>query len=73
MRGLGVKPSLVCADLGYRGVEKDNPNIEIKHQGKNKRLSDEERRLLKRRQAIEPIFGYLKADHRMERCHLKST
>src|SRR5690606_7173842 len=26
---------------------------------------------LKRRQAIEPIIGHLKADHRMDRCHLK--
>ena len=26
---------------------------------------------LKRRQAIEPIIGHLKTDHRMDRCHLK--
>ena len=26
---------------------------------------------LKRRQAIEPIIGHLKSDHRMDRCHLK--
>ncbi|WJJ94441.1 transposase [Neopusillimonas aromaticivorans] len=30
-----------------------------------------ERQQLKRRQAIEPIIGHLKADHRMDRCHLK--
>jgi IS5 family transposase len=59
--------------LGYRGVDKDNPDIEIKHRGKDKRLSDEERRLLKRRQAIEPIIGHLKADHRIDRCHLKGS
>ena len=41
--------------------------------GKDKRLTDEERRLLKRRQAIEPIIGHLKADHRMDRCHLKAS
>ena len=29
------------------------------------------RQLLKRRQAIEPISGHLKQDHRMDRCHLK--
>jgi IS5 family transposase len=34
-------------------------------------LTDEEKKLLKRRQAIEPIIGHLKADHRMNRCHLK--
>jgi IS5 family transposase len=73
MQGLGVKPEVVYADLGYRGVDKDNPDIEIKHRGKDKRLTDEERRLLKRRQAIEPIIGHLKTDHRMDRCHLKGA
>ena len=38
-----------------------------------KRLTDEERRLLKRRQAIEPIIGHLKDDHGMRRCHLKGS
>ena len=73
MQGLDVKPEKVYTDLGYRGVDKDNPDIEIKHRGKDKRLTDEERRLLKRRQAIEPIIGHLKADHRMDRCHLKGS
>lgn len=73
MQGLGVKPEVIYADLGYRGVDKDNPGVEIKHRGKDKRLKEDERRLLKRRQAIEPIIGHLKADHRMDRCHLKGT
>ena len=73
MQGLGVKPEVIYADLGYRGVDKDNPGVEIKHRGKDKRLTEDERRLLKRRQAIEPIIGHLKADHRMDRCHLKGT
>ncbi|MBD3743450.1 MAG: IS5 family transposase, partial [Stenotrophomonas sp.] len=34
-------------------------------------ILEQERKLLKRRQAIEPIIGHLKADHRMDRCHLK--
>ncbi len=29
--------------------------------------------MLKRRQAIEPIIGHLKADHRMNRCHFKGV
>ena len=73
MQGLGVKLEVVYADLGYRGVDKDSPGVEIKHRGKEKRLTEDERRLLKRRQAIEPIIGHLKADHRMDRCHLKGT
>jgi IS5 family transposase len=73
IQGLGVKPSVVNADLGYRGVVKDNPDIEIKHRGKDKRLTDEEQWLLKRRQAIQPIIGHLKADHRLDRSHLKGS
>ena len=49
----------------------DNPSVRIVHRGKSKRISEEEKKLLKRRQAIEPIIGHLKADHRMERCHIK--
>lgn len=30
----------------------------------------EERKLASRRQAIEPIIGHLKSDHRLDRCHL---
>ena len=63
----------VYVDLGYRGVDQQNPTVSIKHRGKYKRLSDKERRLLKRRQAIEPIIGHLKSDHRMNRCHLKGA
>jgi IS5 family transposase len=73
MQGLGVKPEVVYADLGYRGADKDNPDIEINHRGKDKQLTDEESRLLKRRQDIEPIIGHLKADHRMDRCHLQGS
>jgi len=63
----------VYVDLGYRGVDQQNPSVSIKHRGKYKRLTEKERRLLKRRQAIEPIIGHLKADHRMNRCHLKGA
>ena len=60
-------------DLGYRGVDQQNPDVSIKHRGKYKSLTAQERRLLKRRQAIEPIIGHLKSDHRMGRCHLKGA
>lgn len=73
MQGLSVRPQMVYTGLGYRGVDKGNPAIEVKHRGNDKHLTDEERRLLKCRQAIEPIIGHLKADHRMGRCHLKGS
>ena len=63
----------VYVDLGYRGVDHQNPDVSIKHRGKYKSLGEKERRLLKRRQAIEPIIGHLKSDHRMNRCHLRGS
>ena len=49
----------------------DNPVVHIVHRGKASHITHKDRQLLKRRQAIEPIIGHLKADHRMGRCHLK--
>src|SRR5690606_9110715 len=71
MQDTGVKPTTAYVDLGYRGVDADNPHTAIKHRGKFKTLTAQERTLLKRRQAIEPIIGHLKTDHRMDRCHLQ--
>lgn len=65
------KPTTVFVDLGYRGGDADNPDVHIMHRGKARRISEHERQLLKRRQAIEPIIGHLKSDHRLDRCHLK--
>jgi IS5 family transposase len=71
MQDTGCKPVTAFVDLGYRGVDADNPDVNIVHRGKSKRITQAERQLLKRRQANEPIIGHLKADHRMDRCHLK--
>ena len=64
-----VKTALV--DLGYRGLEVEG--IRTLHRGKPKRMSKAEKRLLKRRQAVEPSIGHLKADHRMRRNFLKGA
>src|SRR5690606_14239607 len=71
MQDCQVAPETVFVDLGYRGVDAENSDVRVVHRGKPKRLTVQERRQLKRRQAIEPIIGHLKADHRMDRCHLK--
>jgi len=63
-----VKQTVV--DLGYRGVDGDNPEIQIIHRGKPSKLTEQHKRWLKRRQAIEPGIGHLKQDHRMNRCYL---
>ena len=62
MQTTGMKPETVYVDLGYRGVDQVNPGIDIKHRGKFKSLTEQEKKMLKRRQAIEPIIGHLKAD-----------
>ena len=63
----------MIVDLGYRGVDADNPGVQIIHRGKYQSLSDHEKRLLKRRQAIEPLIGHTKSDHRMDRCWLQGA
>ncbi len=69
----GRAPKQVVVDLGYRGVDKDNPTVEIIHRGKYKSLTKQQRRWLRRRQAVEPAIGHLKSDHRMDRCWLPGS
>ena len=63
----------VVVDLGFRGVDADNPDQHLIHRGKFKRLSQEHRTWLRRRSAVEPAIGHLKADHRLDRCWLKGA
>ena len=73
LQDTGHAPKQVIVDLGYRGVDSDNPGVQIIHRGKYKSLSEQEKKLLKRRQAIEPLIGHTKADHRMDRCWLQGA
>lgn len=73
LQDLGRTPKQAIVDLGYRGVDADNPGVEIIHRGKYKTLTALQRRWLKRRQAIEPMIGHTKSDHRMDRCWLKGA
>ncbi len=57
-------------DLGYRGVDADNPGVRVMHRGGIKSMTKLERKRLRRRQAVEPVIGHVKHDHRMIRCHL---
>ena len=65
-----TKPKQVVVDLGFRGVDADNPGIQIIHRGKFKSLTAQQRRWLNRRQAVEPAIGHLKHDNAMDRCWL---
>ena len=43
MQATGIRPDTAYVDLGYRGVDKDNLDIEIKHRSKFKSLTVEKR------------------------------
>ena len=58
-------------NLGFIGVDKDNQSLNTKLRGKIKSMTEQERKLLKRRQSIEPIIGHLKVDYRINQSHLK--
>ncbi len=73
MQDLGLKLKHIVLDLGFRGVDADNPDKEIIHKGKFKSLSKQQKGWLKRRTAVEPTIGHLKSDHRMDRCWLQGA
>ena len=73
LQDIAVKPKTMIADLGYRGVDADIGEVELVHRGKSRTLTREQRRWLKRRQAVEPVIWHLKADNGMRRCWLKSS
>lgn len=73
LQDLERSPKQVIVDLRYRGVDANNPGVQIIHRGKHKSLSDHDKRPLKRRQAIELLIGHTKADHRMDRCWLQGA
>ena len=70
---VGLKIKHIVVDLGFRGVDADNPDRQIIHRGKFKSLSKQQKGWLKRRTAVEPAIGHLKSDHRMDRCWLKGS
>jgi IS5 family transposase len=72
LQDLKVKPTTAIVDLGYRGVDHLVP-AQIIHRGRYKTMSAQQRRWLRRRQAVEPVIGHLKADHGMHRCWLNGS
>ena len=68
MTGIEVKRGHV--DKGYRGH--DYPHkFRIWISGQVRRTTAAIKREMKRRAAVEPVIGHLKAEHRMDRNHLK--
>ena len=73
LQDIGVKPTTAVVDLGFRGVDEACAPVQIIHRGKFKSLDTQQRRWLKRRQAIEPAIGHTKSDNRMNRCWLSGS
>jgi transposase, IS5 family len=75
LQDIGVKPVTAVVDLGFRGVDVDAEIAPVQaiHRGRYKTLTKQQRRWLKRRQAVEPAIGHLKHDHRMDRCWLQGA
>ena len=73
LQDIGVELTTAVVDLGYRGVDADIAPVQLVHRGKSKTLTARQRAWLRRRQAVEPAIGHLKADHRMDRCWLKGS
>ncbi len=68
----GWQPLNAYCDRGYRGAGKDIPDTMVHLAGKKKKsMKPGIWRWYARRSAIEPIFGHLKSDNRLERNHLK--
>lgn len=68
----GLKAGEAYVDLGYRGHGYDGETqINIVSYRKMKKLTRSVKKWFKRRSAIEPIFGHVKHDNRMDRNYLK--
>jgi transposase, IS5 family len=72
LTGWSMKEAYV--DLGYRGHGyQGETTVHIVNYRTMKKLTRAVRRWFKRRSAIEPIFGHVKAEHRMARNYLKGV
>jgi transposase, IS5 family len=66
----GVETRRIHVDKGYRGHNHPHKS-RVWITGQVRRVTATIRREMKRRAAVEPVIGHLKAEHRMGRNHLK--
>lgn len=67
----GYQPKSIFCDLGYRGAP-SAPEYQVYVVPRKRRhFKRSLQKWMNRRAAIEPIFGHLKAEHRLERNRLK--
>lgn len=66
----GVETRRIHVDKGYRGHDHRH-RFRVWISGQVRRVTKPIRREMKRRAAIEPVIGHVKAEHRMGRNYLK--
>jgi IS5 family transposase len=68
---IGANLSRIVVDRGYRGHDAPPEHkLKVYISGQKRRVTEAIKRDLRRRSAVEPCIGHLKADHRMGRNHL---
>jgi transposase, IS5 family len=66
----GVEAQRIHVDKGYRGHSYPN-KFRVWISGQVQRTTAAIKREMKRRAAVEPVIGHIKAEHRMDRNYLK--
>lgn len=67
----GATIARVIADAGYRGHNAPAAyKFRVYTSGQKRRMTPQIKREMKRRSAVEPVIGHVKAEHRMERNYL---
>lgn len=69
-RLIGVEPKRIHVDKGYRGHNHPH-KFRVWISGQVRRVTKAIRREMRRRAAVEPVIGHVKAEHRMDRNYLK--
>jgi len=70
-RQIGADLSRIVADAGYKGHNApDKHRLKVFISGQKRGVTDQIKRQLRRRSAVEPVIGHLKAEHRMGRNYL---
>jgi transposase, IS5 family len=68
---IGNQISRILADAGYRGHNApDSHKFRVFTSGQKRRVTPAIKRQMRRRSAIEPVIGHIKAEHRMNRNYL---
>jgi IS5 family transposase len=68
---IGNNLARIVADAGYRGHNApEGYKRKVYTSGQKRNVTPQIKRDLRRRSAVEPVIGHLKADHRMERNYL---